>query len=67
MKKITIIIFFGVLFFGVNAQNTSNLGDMQSKLLLKIEELTLYTIEQQKHIEVLEKRLSELENKKGGE
>ena len=36
-----------------------NLGEMQGKLLLKIEELTLYIIE-------LEKRLSELE-KKGGE
>jgi len=48
-------------------ENGLDLGDMQGKLLLKIEELTLYTIEQQKLIEALEKRLSELENKKGGE
>ena len=41
-------------------QNGLNLGEMQGKLLLKIEELTLYII-------ALEKRLSELENKKGGE
>jgi hypothetical protein len=33
---------------------------MQGKLLMKVEELTLYIIE-------LEKRLAELENKKGGE
>jgi len=48
-------------------ENGVNLGEMQGKLLLKIEELTLYTIEQQKLIEGLEKRLSEIENKKGGE
>jgi len=48
-------------------ENGLDLGDMQGKLLLKIEELTLYTIEQQKLIEALEKRLSELENEKGGE
>ena len=41
-------------------ENGINLGEMQGKLLLKIEELTLYIIE-------LEKRLSELEAKKGGE
>ena len=32
-----------------------NMGEMQNKLLQKIEELTLYVIEQQKRIEVLEK------------
>jgi hypothetical protein len=48
-------------------ENGLDLGDMQSKLLLKIEELILYTIEQQKLIEDLQKRLSELEIKKGGE
>lgn len=36
------------------------LGDMQSKLLMKIEELTLYLIEQNKKILRLEKELSEL-------
>jgi hypothetical protein len=41
-------------------ENGFSLGEMQGKLLLKIEELTLYIIE-------LEKRLSELEAKKGGE
>jgi len=48
-------------------ENGLDLGAMQGKLLLKIEELTLYTIEQQKLIEDLQKRLSEIENKKGGE
>ena len=48
-------------------ENGIDLGEMQSKLLLKIEELTIYTIEQQKLIEELQKRLSELEAKKGGE
>lgn len=40
------------------------LGEMDSKLLQKIEELTLYTIQQQKEIErlrLLEKRLEEIE------
>lgn len=37
-------------------ENGYNLGDMQGKLLMKIEELTLYIIE-------LEKRISELEGK----
>ena len=41
-------------------ENGIDLGNMQGKLLLKVEELTLYIIE-------LEKRLAELENKKGGE
>ncbi|MDO9152797.1 MAG: hypothetical protein Q7U47_03660 [Paludibacter sp.] len=35
--------------------NGLNLGEMQNKLLQKIEELTLYVIEQQKRIEQLEK------------
>ena len=47
-------------------ENGVDLFDMQKKLLLKIEELTLYTIEQQKLIEKLESRLSNIENKKGG-
>jgi hypothetical protein len=48
-------------------ENGIDLGDMQGKLLLKVEELTLYTIEQQKLIEDLQKRLAELESMKGGE
>jgi hypothetical protein len=47
-------------------ENGLDLGDMQGKLLLKIEELTLYTIEQQKLIDSLETRLSEIEKQKGG-
>ena len=35
--------------------NGMNMGEMQNKLLQKIEELTLYVIEQQKRIEQLEK------------
>ena len=42
------------------AENGVNIGEVNTLLLKKIEELTLYTID-------LEKRLSELENKKGGE
>ena len=48
-------------------ENGVSLGEMQGKLLQKIEELTIYTIEQQKLIEDLQKRLVELESKKGGE
>lgn len=33
----------------------NDLGEMQNKLLQKIEELTLYVIEQQKQIEVFKK------------
>jgi len=40
--------------------NGVNLGEMNAILLKKIEELTLYIIQ-------IEKRLSEVENKKGGE
>jgi hypothetical protein len=40
-----------------------NLGEMQSKLLQKIEELTLYVIQQNEKIQVLESKLNELENK----
>ncbi len=55
------------------AENGIFLGKMDSKLLQKIEELTLYTIQQQKEIEelkvqnkkilALQKRLDKLENK----
>ena len=38
------------------------LGEMDSKLLKKIEELTLYTIEQQKEIEILKKENKELQS-----
>ena len=48
-------------------ENGVSLGEMQAKLLQKIEELTLYAIEQQKLIEELQKSLSELKDKKGGE
>lgn len=44
------------------AANGIFLGEMDSKLLQKIEELTLYTIEQEKKIKVLEKQVQE--NKK---
>lgn len=41
-----------------------DLGEMDSKLLGKIEELTLYIIEQNKKIEALQKQINELEVKK---
>ena len=37
------------------------IGDMQLRLLRKVEELTLYTLQQQERIEQLTKRLAELE------
>jgi hypothetical protein len=40
-----------------------NLGEMQVKLLQKIEELTLYLIKQDEKIQVLESELNELKNK----
>jgi hypothetical protein len=42
-----------------------NVTDLQLKLLKKIEELTLYTIEQQKTIEQLTSRLEVLESERG--
>jgi len=36
-------------------KNGLSIGEMQNKLLQKIEELTLYVIEQQKEIELLKK------------
>jgi hypothetical protein len=36
---------------------------MQNKLLQKVEELTLYAIQQNKKIEAMEKRIKELEAK----
>ena len=41
--------------------NGINLGEMDTKLLQKIEELTLYLIEQNKKIEALEQKVKELE------
>ncbi len=40
-----------------------SLKEMNLLLLEKIEELTLHTLEQQKHIEVLQKKVEALENK----
>lgn len=40
-----------------------SLGEMQAKLLQKVEELTLYMIEQNKRIEKLEKENEELKNR----
>lgn len=41
-----------------------NIGEMQAKLLQKIEELTLYTIQQNDKIKALEQKMIELESKK---
>ncbi|MEP3385844.1 MAG: cell wall anchor protein, partial [Flavobacteriaceae bacterium] len=38
------------------------LGEMNAKLLQKIEELMLYTIQQEKKIEILESRLESIES-----
>lgn len=42
-------------------ENGFELGDMQRRLLEKVEELTLYTIEQEKKIERLEQKIAEME------
>jgi hypothetical protein len=44
-------------------ENGVNVGEMQVKLLQKIEELTLYVIQQNEKIQVLETELKELKNK----
>lgn len=44
-----------------------NLSEMNALLLRKIEELTLYIIEQEEQMQNIQKRLSEIESKKGGE
>jgi uncharacterized protein (DUF1499 family) len=44
-------------------KNGQNLGEMNSKLLKKVEELTLYLISQQKEIEVLKEKMLKLERK----
>ena len=43
-------------------ENGANLGDLNVKLLQKIEELTLYVIDQQKKIEQLEQKLDKSKN-----
>ncbi|WP_320054427.1 hypothetical protein [uncultured Acetobacteroides sp.] len=45
-------------------ENGLNMGDMQNKLLQKIEELTLYTIEQQKQVDELKKQNQSIEELK---
>lgn len=44
-------------------KNGQDLGEMNSKLLKKVEELTLYLINQQKEIEVLKQKVTKLERK----
>jgi hypothetical protein len=48
-------------------ENGLDLAKISGKLLLKIEELTLYIIEQEKKVQEMQKRLSELEARQGGE
>lgn len=48
-------------------ENGVGIADMQAKLLQKIEELTLYIIEQNKRIEKLEERNKELTNRNSAE
>lgn len=43
-------------------KNGTELGDLNSKLLQKMEELTLYIIEQNKRINELEKQNEKLQN-----
>lgn len=45
------------------AENGVDLGDMNAKLLQKIEELTLYMIDMKKENEAMKERLKALENK----
>jgi hypothetical protein len=41
-------------------ENGINLGEMQSKLLQKIEELTLYILQQEKKMEEMQEQINEL-------
>ena len=43
------------------AENGVSLGEMQAKLLQKVEEMTLYIIDLKKENEMLKKRVSSLE------
>ena len=45
-------------------ENGQDLGQVQTKLLEKVEELMLYTIDQQKQIEALKKEIEELKKQK---
>jgi hypothetical protein len=45
-------------------ENGLDLGDMQSKLLQKIEELTLYMLQQSQQIENLQNQVNELKSQK---
>ena len=45
-------------------ENGIDLGDMQSKLLLKIEELTLYILQQEKKMTDMQKQINELKTDK---
>ncbi|WP_268225828.1 hypothetical protein [Sinomicrobium oceani] len=44
-------------------ENGIFLGEMDAKLLQKIEELMLYTLQQQKEIEILRQKIGELQEK----
>ena len=46
-------------------ENGVSVGEMQAKLLQKIEELTLYVIEQNEKIEAQEKKIQALEHRDG--
>jgi hypothetical protein len=46
-------------------ENGFELADMQRRLVEKVEELTLYTIEQGKQIEDLQQKISQLEKENG--
>jgi len=48
---------------GEITKNGLSVGEMQNKLLQKVEELTLYAIQQNKKIETLEKEIKELKTK----
>ena len=45
-------------------KNGVNVGEMQKKLLQKVEEMTLYIIQQQEDIEKLQKKLEQIERNK---
>jgi hypothetical protein len=48
------------------SQEGISLGEMSGVLLKKIEELTLYTIQQDKKLETLEQEMNELKNQMEG-
>lgn len=66
MKKHSLLLFFCLLSAEIQSavemqQNGVSVNELQFQLLQKVEELTLYIIEQDKQIKELQQKIGELE------